>query len=172
MSMKRLILQARGITRVFQAGGREVHALRRVDLALPEGDFAAILGPPGAGKSTLLRILGFLDSPTEGDLLYEGRLVTHVAEAEREQLQSNGVAYLPEGDQGVAQALARRPAVLLVDEPEERVLDQLVYLHQCGLTILLATEDPEAAACTLTLYGMRDGMIRRISGSRMGSSHK
>ncbi|HYG58140.1 MAG TPA: ATP-binding cassette domain-containing protein, partial [Symbiobacteriaceae bacterium] len=60
--MKRLILQARGITRVFQAGGREVHALRRVDLALPEGDFAAILGPPGAGKSTLLRILGFLDS--------------------------------------------------------------------------------------------------------------
>ncbi|HYF93498.1 MAG TPA: ATP-binding cassette domain-containing protein [Symbiobacteriaceae bacterium] len=163
--MRRLILKARGITRVFQVGAAEVHALRGVDLALPEGDFAAILGPPGAGKSTLLRILGFVDSPTAGDLYYQGRLVTSLSDAERALLRSEGVTLVTaEAEQRLALcgALDRRPTVLLVDEPGEPVAELLRGLVQGGLTVLLTTGDPEVAARCLTVYRMRDGVLRRL----------
>jgi len=180
--MRRLILQARGITRVFRVNGHEVHAIRGVDLAVPEGEFAAILGPSGAGKSTLLGILAFRDSPTAGDLFYRGRLVSGLDEAERELLRLNGVGLVPPAPPGrppeeeerraIGQSLASRPAVLLVDEPTgrldsqagARIMGLLSDLHRSGLSVLLTTDDPEVAACCPTLYRMRDGILTRISG--------
>ncbi len=50
-----------------------VHALRGVDLQIPEGDFVALIGPSGSGKSTLLNLLGALDAPSRGRLHFAGR---------------------------------------------------------------------------------------------------
>jgi putative ABC transport system ATP-binding protein len=55
-----------GVTRRYQVGGQNVHALAGVDLDIPQGQFVAIVGPSGSGKSTLLNILGCLDSPSSG----------------------------------------------------------------------------------------------------------
>jgi putative ABC transport system ATP-binding protein len=55
-----------GITRRYQVGRQTVHALAGVDIAIPAGQFVAIVGPSGSGKSTLLNILGCLDHPTSG----------------------------------------------------------------------------------------------------------
>jgi putative ABC transport system ATP-binding protein len=54
-----------------------VHALRGVDLELPERELVALLGASGSGKSTLLNILGGLDRPTDGRLFFRGRELTH-----------------------------------------------------------------------------------------------
>jgi ABC-type lipoprotein export system ATPase subunit len=64
------LIEARGLRRSFEAG--RVEALRGVDLRLAEGEFVAIQGPSGCGKSTLLQILGGLDEPTAGDVLFRG----------------------------------------------------------------------------------------------------
>ncbi len=63
-----------GITRVFPplAGQRPVHALGPLDLALPRGEFFAVVGPSGCGKSTLLECLAGLTTPTEGTVRFEG----------------------------------------------------------------------------------------------------
>ncbi len=53
-------------------GERSFYAVHDIDLQLNEGEFVVILGPSGAGKSTLLNILGGMDSPTEGDFLFDG----------------------------------------------------------------------------------------------------
>lgn len=64
------LLEAAGLTRAFDDG--QVQALRGVDFSIQEGEFIAITGPSGCGKSTLLQLLGLLDQPTSGTLLYRG----------------------------------------------------------------------------------------------------
>ena len=63
-------LEAKALTREFDEG--QVKALRGVDFSIGEGEFVAIVGPSGCGKSTLLQLLGALDRPTSGTLLYRG----------------------------------------------------------------------------------------------------
>ena len=70
------VYQARGITKVYRMGEVEVHALRGVDLDLYEGEFIVFLGPSGSGKSTLLNILGGLDVPTAGTVMYREQDLT------------------------------------------------------------------------------------------------
>jgi len=60
------IVKAEGITRVFQVGGSQVHALRGVDMEVPRGIFAVVMGRSGSGKTTLLNIIGGLDHATAG----------------------------------------------------------------------------------------------------------
>ncbi len=64
------MIEAKDLTREFDDG--QVKALRGVDFTILEGEFVAITGPSGCGKSTLLQLLGSLDRPTSGELLYRG----------------------------------------------------------------------------------------------------
>ena len=67
------LLEAQDLTRQFDDG--QVQALRGVNFAINEGEFVAITGPSGCGKSTLLQLIGSLDRPTSGTLLYRGKSV-------------------------------------------------------------------------------------------------
>ena len=67
------LLEAKSLTREFDDG--QVRALRGVDFSIGDGEFVAIVGPSGCGKSTLLQLLGALDRPTSGTLLYRGKSI-------------------------------------------------------------------------------------------------
>lgn len=69
------VFEARQLTKTYQMGEVEVHALRGVDLDLFEGELTVLLGPSGSGKSTLLNILGGLDVPTSGTVRYCDQLL-------------------------------------------------------------------------------------------------
>lgn len=66
-----MVFTARGITKAYQMGEVRVEALRGVDFDVSAAEFVVLLGPSGLGKSTLLNILGGLDTPTTGDVLYQ-----------------------------------------------------------------------------------------------------
>jgi len=66
-------LRAEGIRKSYYMGGRELRILERIDLDLYEGEILTIVGRSGTGKSTLLNLLGLLDAPEEGRLLFEGK---------------------------------------------------------------------------------------------------
>ncbi|MCA8914974.1 MAG: ABC transporter ATP-binding protein [Planctomycetes bacterium] len=74
------ILECMSLSRDFQSGETTLHVLRSVDFKLYEGEIASIVGSSGAGKSTLLHLLGLLDTPTEGDILYRGRNITRLGQ--------------------------------------------------------------------------------------------
>src|SRR5881227_2603203 len=67
------LIETREITRIYQMGTNQVTALDRVSMSADEGEFVAIHGTSGSGKSTLLNLLGGLDRPTSGDILFDGK---------------------------------------------------------------------------------------------------
>jgi putative ABC transport system ATP-binding protein len=85
---------ARGLTKVYQMGEVEVHALRGLDLDLYPGEFVVLLGPSGSGKSTLLNILGGLDVPTSGTVRYHDHDLTAAGEAALTRYRRDHVGFV------------------------------------------------------------------------------
>ncbi|MEP6961365.1 MAG: ABC transporter ATP-binding protein [Acidobacteriota bacterium] len=74
------MLEIRGVTKVIDSGSHRVEILRGIDLAVPAGQFIAIMGASGSGKSTLLGLLAGLDSPTSGSIILDGEDITTLRE--------------------------------------------------------------------------------------------
>ena len=74
------VVDAKDITKVYQMGEVEVHALRGVSLRIAPGEVLSIMGPSGSGKSTLMNILGCLDRPTSGDYSLNGESVAELSD--------------------------------------------------------------------------------------------
>ena len=83
-----------GVRKTYRMGDEDVHALDGVDLALERDELAAILGPSGSGKSTLMHILGFMDQPTAGRILFEGEDVSHLSPDRRAWYRSHRVGFV------------------------------------------------------------------------------
>lgn len=66
------LIQARNLTRVYQLGGSDVHALAGIDVDIDPGEYVAVMGASGSGKSTFMNLLGALDRPTSGSLVVDG----------------------------------------------------------------------------------------------------
>jgi len=65
-------VQLRNVTKTYQMGEVQVHALRGMDMEVAEGEFVVVVGPSGSGKTTTLNLIGGLDSPTSGELIVAG----------------------------------------------------------------------------------------------------
>lgn len=90
--MSLAVLQA--VRKTYRMGDEDVHALDGVDLTLERDELAAILGPSGSGKSTLMHILGFMDQPTSGRILFEGEDVSHLPPDRRAWYRSHRVGFI------------------------------------------------------------------------------
>jgi putative ABC transport system ATP-binding protein len=217
------VFEARGLSKVYHMGEVDVRALRGVDLALEEAELVVLLGPSGSGKSTLLNILGGLDVPTGGRVLYHGTDLTAAGEGEltayrrrhvgfvfqfynlipsltarenvalvteivegpmrpEEALELVGLgarldhfpAQLSGGEQqrvAIARAIAKRPAVLLCDEPTGAldvatgivVLEAIERVNRdLGTCTALITHNAAIAAMADRVVRLSDGHIAAV----------
>jgi len=220
------VFRARGVTKIYDMGEVQVHALRGVDLDLYAGELLVLLGASGSGKSTLLNILGGLDTATSGQVLYRGQdltraddraltdyrrhhvgfvfqfynlipsltarenvaIVTEIAEdpmSPPEALELVGLgarldhfpAQLSGGEQqrvAIARAIAKRPAVLLCDEPTGAldsetgvvVLEALERVNaEMGTTTAVITHNVAQAGIAERIVHLRDGLITQIESN-------
>ncbi len=127
------ILTAEGVSKVYQMGDVEVHALRGVDVPLYEGELMVLLGPSGSGKSTLLNILGALDVPTAGRVLYRGDDIAGHGERELTRFRRDHVGFVFQF-YNLVPSLTARENIALVTEIAENPLDPREALELVGLT--------------------------------------
>lgn len=85
------LLVADHVSRTFHLEGEEVHAVRDISLTINRGRFVAIVGRSGSGKTTLLNLLAGLDTPTSGQVRFEGRGVSEMGEKEMTELRRHRI---------------------------------------------------------------------------------
>jgi putative ABC transport system ATP-binding protein len=220
----RIVFQTENITKVYDTGAIQVHALRGVSLQLFAGEVAVLLGPSGSGKSTLLNILGGLDVVTSGKVLFEDRdlsamdegalteyrrhhigfvfqfynlipsltacenvaLVTEIADNPMRPEDALDLVGLKErmdhfpaemsgGEQqrvAIARAVAKRPKVLLCDEPTGaldsktgiRVIEALIKVNEeLGTTTAIITHNAPIQNIAQRVIHFHDGQIARVT---------
>ena len=227
------IFDIENLTKTYGEGASAVYALRGVTLTVPQGELAVLLGASGSGKSTFLNIVGGLDRPTEGHVLFQGRditslsdhdlttyrrdhvgfvfqfynlipsltarenvdLVTEIARDPMDAADALGLvgmaerldhfpAQLSGGEQqrvAIARAIAKRPTVLLCDEPTGAldsktgvlVLEALENINaRTGTTIMVITHNAGIAAMSHRVLRFVDGRLDReeIRDSRVKAS--
>lgn len=89
-----MIVQTKNLTKTFEFGESEIHALNGIDLNVEEGDYIAILGPSGAGKTTLLNMIGGIDHPTSGEVIVDGKHLEEYSKQELNVYRRNKVGWI------------------------------------------------------------------------------
>ena len=92
--MNDIFLSAKNVKRCFSTSGGDFWALKGVSADIPRGKLTILKGRSGSGKTTLLNILGALDKPTDGDVLFDGRSIVSMSERKRAQLRRKEVGFV------------------------------------------------------------------------------
>lgn len=114
-----ILLETRAVSKIYQTGDVQVHALRDVSMQLMAGELLVLLGASGSGKSTLLNILGGLDAPTEGSVLYRGRSLDVADEAALTQFRRLYVGFVFQFYNLIPSLTARENVALVTDVAEK-----------------------------------------------------
>src|SRR5438309_259796 len=88
------MMELRDVTKHYPQGRRLVQALRGVSLRIEAGEFVSIMGPSGSGKSTLMHLLGALDTPTSGEVFFQGRALHALSDRELSQLRRTRIGFV------------------------------------------------------------------------------
>ena len=88
------MIQTQGVKRCFKTTGGEFWALKGIDVQIPKGGLTILKGRSGSGKTTLLNILGALDLPTEGTVLFDGEDITQMGEKQRSALRRKKIGFV------------------------------------------------------------------------------
>jgi putative ABC transport system ATP-binding protein len=88
------IVELREVTKVYQQGQLDVHALRGISLSIKKGGFTAICGPSGSGKTTILNLIGALDTPTSGTVMIEGNELGKLTRKRLSQIRRDRIGFV------------------------------------------------------------------------------
>ncbi len=88
------LLELKGLKKVYDQGKIEVPALRGIDLTVEQGEFTTIFGPSGSGKTTLLNLIGCLDTPTAGTILFDGQSLGELDKKELALVRRHNVGFV------------------------------------------------------------------------------
>src|SRR5882724_11908058 len=89
-----VVIKTEELTKVYEMGAEQIHALSGVDVEIRKGEYVAIMGPSGSGKSTLMNLIGCLDSPSSGKYWLAGRLVSDLDDDELAYIRNKEIGFV------------------------------------------------------------------------------
>ncbi|NPV47926.1 MAG: ABC transporter ATP-binding protein [Armatimonadetes bacterium] len=89
-----MLVEVRGLTKVYDMGKLQVNALNGVDLDIAAGEYVAIMGPSGCGKTTFMNLLGCLDTPTAGTYRLAGQPVEGLTDNQLAQIRNRQIGFV------------------------------------------------------------------------------
>jgi putative ABC transport system ATP-binding protein len=92
--MKKMLIDVKDLSKIYQLGDIEVPALRGIDLQISPNEYVAIMGPSGSGKSTLMNIIGCLDVPSEGAYVLNGTDVSTMIDDELAEIRNRQIGFV------------------------------------------------------------------------------
>ncbi len=128
-----VVLAAQQVSKTYRMGDVDVHALRGVSVGLRQGELMVLLGPSGSGKSTLLNIIGGLDVPTKGSVVYMGNDIASGGDRELTRFRRDHVGFVFQF-YNLIPSLTARENVALVTEIADHPLAPQEALELVGLT--------------------------------------
>ena len=144
MAMQSIIIECRGLTKMYRMGGQEVRALWEMDLDVHRGEYLSVMGPSGSGKSTLFNMIGALDRPTRGAVAIGGMDLTRQTSRQLAYFRNQHIGY-------IFQAFNLIPALTAIRNVMLPVLFSGVGTHRAE----------QRAAEVLTEVGLGDRMHHR-----------
>ena len=139
-------LEVKNVYKSFQLGSQTVNVLNGINLTLQRGDMLTMIGASGAGKSTFLHILGTLDQPTQGNVLYEGQDVFRLSENDLANFRNRRIGFvfqfhhlLPEFtalENTYLPALMQRQPKKEMMEKASSLLDEVGLGHRMNLSLI------------------------------------
>jgi len=88
------MIEVKDLTKIYHMGSVEVPALQGISFSLERGEVVAIMGQSGSGKSTLMNILGYLDLPSSGEYLLEGRSIAGMSDDELATIRNQKIGFI------------------------------------------------------------------------------
>jgi len=88
------VLESKDICRSFMSGGNKIQVLKNVNIAVKKGTFNLLLGPSGSGKTTLLNIIGTLDEPDSGSIIFDNKEINKLPENMKDKLRKTKMGYI------------------------------------------------------------------------------
>ena len=89
-----MIINVKDIKKSYTVGTQEVNALRGINLSVEKGEFISIMGPSGSGKTTLMNIIGCLDTPSSGEYVLNGSLVSKLEDDELARIRNKEIGFV------------------------------------------------------------------------------
>lgn len=140
------------VTRIYEQGKIQVHALRNLSLTVEKGEFTAVCGPSGSGKTTMLNLVGALDRPTSGSVFLDGEDLGRMSRKERSVLRRDRIGF-------VFQAYNLMPVLTAYENAE-------LVLWAQGVDIDKRRERVLALLAEVGLEGMEERMPSELSGGQ------
>jgi putative ABC transport system ATP-binding protein len=144
------MISLRDVHKVYRSGPNAVHAVQGLDLDVPAGAFAVVVGPSGSGKSTLLHLVGCLDTPTTGEIQLGGTSLAQLTSNQRAELRARRIGF-------VFQKFNLIPNLSAVENVE---LPMLLV----GVTRAEARQRAQEALCQVNLERRMDHRPAELSG--------
>jgi len=132
LELDKHIIVLEDVTKTYQMGDVQVHALRGADLIVQRGDFVVILGPSGSGKTTLLNLIGGIDGPTSGNMIVDGVKLANLNEKDLTQYRRTKIGFVFQFF-NLIPTLTAKENIELAAELVENPRNSLEVLKQVGL---------------------------------------